>query len=311
LITSFVNAVLYHESTLYTGGSPARQVAAVGIYPVDDTRAHFLVTAYFVSYSEDLSSEPGTGLTMMLSFRPESDFSVDCLWICGGLGQLVPFRPESDFSVDCLWICGGLGQLVPEFQEDVDGDGVRDFMFYPGPRNNAPSFLVSGKDGSNIAWFFGDETAIGHGPGGTFVGLDHRLYYRVSGVEADPGFNVYSWVEGLGLQLVPETASETSSTGEKVVSQDLSPVAALMRHGVDVSSITIYTRRDVRNSAVYSGARLVQPVDVPGWDFWLKRPPQGAFGSDVPPDVTPQLVYVPPKFTHWWENHWGAPLRVQ
>jgi hypothetical protein len=280
LITSFVNAVLYHESSLAAGGNPARKVAAVGIYPIDDSESNFLVTAYYFSFSQDLPSEPGTGIIMMLSIRP-----------------------ESALAVDCLWISGQVGRLVPEFQEDVDGDGVRDFLFYPGPENNAPSFLLSGKDGSNIASFFGDDVAVGHGPDGTYVVLDHRLYYRIDrDDEADLGLNVYAWVDGVGLKLVPQGDTKTSSTSEKVASQHLLPVVALRQRGVNASNITVYARRDPTKYGVRPEARFVQAADVPAWDFALQSPPGGAFGADAPVGVTPQLVYVPPKFAQWWKE---------
>ena len=69
-------------------------------------------------------------------------------------------RRGDHVTVRCLWAERVTGPLVARVQEDLDGDGLRDFYFQEAGDVDKPDMILSGADGSLIAKVSGDCLAV-------------------------------------------------------------------------------------------------------------------------------------------------------
>ena len=91
-------------------------------------------------------------------------------------------RTGPTVKLDCLWASSATGPLLPDVAEDLDGDGVRDFVFAGGIYDYGTNEVVSGRDGDRLLQFIGNELLVErttHGPKrlgvATLVGEDTDL----------------------------------------------------------------------------------------------------------------------------------------
>ena len=109
-------------------------------------------------------TEPGV-VMLMVTEGVEPHYS----GIVGSLMKAVLEETPSGPAARCVWQSPGCGQAAPHFAEDVDGDGVSDFLLTAhgcgGWRGRGDS-LVSGADGRRLAEFAAELVAVEQRPSG-------------------------------------------------------------------------------------------------------------------------------------------------
>ena len=181
--------------------------------------------------------------------------------------------------------------MVAEFEEDLDGDGVRDLLFFRGQGDNAANFVLSGRTGSPIVRFVGDEIAVGQSDGVAYFAVDNPLEKSSSAGHA--GHWVFFTDKMGSFQATQEEERPGSATPEQF----------LMQYVDRPSAITVY--RETGGDRNNGGVRIVRPAEVAGWDYWRMTPPGGFPASDTPAEVTPSMLYVPLGVVEWWEDRGG------
>jgi hypothetical protein len=142
-------------------------------------------------------------------------------------------RGDSGFNLRCLWACPVSGPIVPEVDEDLDGDGFRDFVFSVDDYEDAMDSAVSGLTGATLFEFSGRELVVEQDSVGpkrvaverVWVGIgDERQEPKLGPAvlvfsESDSGFRVQPNLSGstAGTTMVPVDSATAKDPGDGLV----------------------------------------------------------------------------------------------
>jgi hypothetical protein len=135
----------------------AIEKALVDQLPVRDTGNDRGRIALDVAYYRIPGESPETWLVLSSLAEVESSNPYSPFFKAFKVGLA---RTGRGIEVECLWASShATGRLVPEIAEDLDGDGVRDFVFQ-GAGDKHPDSILSGNTGRLLVDFIGNEIAV-------------------------------------------------------------------------------------------------------------------------------------------------------
>ena len=166
------------------GPSWFKEQGALSVFaqPLDPTRQGFLSAAQAGDMERALVAQlpirEGSGSPVVsrigVSYYWLPKEGRDALLVLASLPPLLERRPPQyrafkvqldrsggRTSVECVWAGDAPGRLVTDIEEDLDGDGYRDFVFEADTRDYGDANTVlSGKDGSTLLTFSYSELAV-------------------------------------------------------------------------------------------------------------------------------------------------------
>ncbi len=204
-------------------------------------------------------------------------------------------------EIECLWSIPYLAEPVTTFSEDVNGDGVGDFLFLTA-WDNYHDFVISGSDGQFLAKFNSETVAVGRDSERVLVAARSKwmdksnLPYLFGG----------SGVDGYDANSSSDQDRPPDSTDQKMVRR--TQVQALLEHGFDLSEITVYRMPKMRVPSLPRGTRLVDPPDTPGWGYCTDPHPIPRLPGPPAPGTNVILRYIPDGFIDLIEERYDGKI---
>lgn len=195
-------------------------------------------------------------------------------------------RGPSGFTLGCLWSYPVSGPVVPEVDEDLDGDGLRDFVFSVDDYDEAMDSVISGRSGSPLFEFCGRELVVEDRPGGPKRVAVERVWVGVSDETPEPlvGPAVLVYSSENGVFAVEGLADDTSSspTAASATRPPAGDAGALLANMLrsapsHPSRVRRYLLRGVGAVAVAEGEAV-----VPVRRDWVERVTPSMVSKDFP-----------------------------
>jgi hypothetical protein len=217
------------------------------------------------------------------------------------VGRIVKARFDiAEQGFVCDWSFSAPAFPIMEFQEDVNSDGVRDFLFDQVSRQT----IVDGATGAAITEFVTDHVGVGKTPAGEV------LITSKFGLESGPNQRaavLYRFGEENEKMLPTKVEPIDEELAKKLEGYRgrLDVASELLVAGVPIENIRVFTLPKMRPKRYLKDVELIQCQPSPLWRLMIhdNRDPWAKLFSD--PEISILMTYTPEPFQKEHAEIWG------